>query len=129
MGDGDRAGLLGVVDEVALGEVVGLLTDDLDRVLVGADRAVRAEAEEEAAEDVVAGDREVVVHRQRGVADVVDDADREVVLRFVGSEVVEDRLDHGGVELLRRQAVAAAHHHRVSGKRARAFGTGLVRGR
>jgi hypothetical protein len=62
VGDGDRAGLLRVVHEVALGEVVGLLADDLDGVLVGADRAVGTETEEEAAEDVVAGDVEVVVH-------------------------------------------------------------------
>ena len=40
------AGLLGVVDEVALNVDCGILADDLDAVLVGADRAVRAEAEE-----------------------------------------------------------------------------------
>ena len=44
--DGDGAGLLGVVDEVGLGKVVGGLADDLDGVLVGADGAVGAEAEE-----------------------------------------------------------------------------------
>ena len=38
-----------VVDEVALGVVVGLFADDLDRVLVGADGAIRTEAEEDAA--------------------------------------------------------------------------------
>ena len=50
--DGDRAGLLRVVDEVALGVVVRLLADDLDGVLVGADRAVGAEAVEERAHGV-----------------------------------------------------------------------------
>ena len=43
---GDRARLLGVVHEVALGEQVGALADDLDRCLVRADGAVRAESEE-----------------------------------------------------------------------------------
>ena len=43
----DRARLLRVVDEVALGEQVGALADDLDRGLVGTDRAVRAEPEED----------------------------------------------------------------------------------
>ena len=37
---GHRAGFLRVVVEVALGEVVGLFADDLDRVLVRADCAV-----------------------------------------------------------------------------------------
>ena len=42
------AGLLGVVDEVALGAVRRVVADDLDGVLVGADGAVGAEAVEEA---------------------------------------------------------------------------------
>ena len=41
------ARLLGVVDEVALHVKVGLVADDLDRVLVGADRAVGAEPVED----------------------------------------------------------------------------------
>src|SRR6202044_1767303 len=44
---GEGAGLLGVVNEVALGVVGGLGADDLDGVLVGAYRAVRTEAIEE----------------------------------------------------------------------------------
>jgi hypothetical protein len=48
MADGVGAGLLGVVDEVALGAVVGLVADDLDGVLVGAYGAVGTQAEEEA---------------------------------------------------------------------------------
>jgi len=43
----DRPRLLGVVHEVALGEQLGALTDDLDRCLVGSDRPIRAEAEED----------------------------------------------------------------------------------
>ena len=43
------AGLLGIVVEIALGIVVGLFTDDLDGVFIGADRAVRTQAKEEAA--------------------------------------------------------------------------------
>ncbi len=43
--DRHRAGLFRVVNEVALGVVLCLLADDLDGILVGADRSVRAEAE------------------------------------------------------------------------------------
>ena len=50
VGDRDAAGLLGVVLEVALAVHVGVVGDDLDGVLVGADRAVRAVAPELAAD-------------------------------------------------------------------------------
>ena len=78
---GDRARLLGVVDEVALGEQVGALADDLDRCLVRADRAVRAEPEEHRLD--LAGRTwvpELAVDRQAEVRHVVVDADREVPL-------------------------------------------------
>ncbi len=80
VGGGDRAGLLRVVDEVALGEVIGLFADDLDRVLVGAHRAVGAEAEEHAAHGLFGFDREGRVYVEAGVRNVVVDAHGEVVL-------------------------------------------------
>jgi hypothetical protein len=46
--NGETTGLLGVVEEVALGVVVGLFADDLDRVLVGAHGAVGTHAVEQA---------------------------------------------------------------------------------
>ena len=44
----DAAGLLRVVDEVGLDILVGVVADDLDRVLVGSDGTVAAEAPEHA---------------------------------------------------------------------------------
>ena len=44
--DGDAAGLLGVVLEVSLDELIGVVADDLDGVLVRADGAVAAETPE-----------------------------------------------------------------------------------
>ena len=55
VGDGDAARFLRVVGEVALGVHVGVVADDLDGVLVGADGAVRAEAPELAADGVALG--------------------------------------------------------------------------
>ena len=106
--DGHRAGLLRVIDEVALRVVVGVLADDLDRVLVGADRAVRAEAVEHRAHHLVGLGGELRIARQAVVGHVVVDAHREVVLGLGGGQVVEHRLDHRRRELLRGQPVAAA---------------------
>ena len=121
--DRDRAGLLRVVDEVALHVEVGLLADDLDRVLVGADRAVGAEAvEHRRRRRRPARCRTTRSHGERRVRHVVDDADGEVVLRRVLRELVEDRLHHRRRELLRRQPVAAADDARLRCERRRAFG-------
>ena len=109
----DRSGLLGVVDEVALREQVGVLADDLHRALVGADGAVGAETEEHGLD--LAGRprmREVGVDREAEVGDVVVDADGEMTLRVLGRELVEHRLEHRWRHLLRREAVATADHPR-----------------
>ena len=71
------ARLLGVVDEVALAVQVGAVADDLDRRLVGADRAVGTQPVEQRPGDpgglvVVAG-----LDGQRQAGHVVGDADRE----------------------------------------------------
>ncbi len=108
VGGGEAARLLRVVFEVALRVVVRVGADDLDRVLVRADRAVGAEAVEHALVAVVVGEDEGLVVVDRGAGDVVHDADGEVVLRRGGGGVLEDALDHGGRELLGAEAVAAA---------------------
>ena len=108
MGDGDGPGLLGVVDEVALGVVVGVLADDLDRLLVGADGAVASQAEEDGANDVIGLDGETIIVVEAGVGDVIVDAEGEVVLRFGLSEVVIHGLDHRRGEFLGGKPVPAA---------------------
>ena len=112
MRDGDGAGLFRVVDEIALGEKVGLFTDDLDRVFVRTDGAVRAEADEHAAAHAGGLELEGLVPAQGGVGDVVVDADGETVARAGGVQVGEHGLGHGGGELLRAEAVAAAEDAR-----------------
>ena len=108
MRHGAGARLLGVVDEVALGEVGSVLADDLDAVLVGADRAVGSQAVEQGAHRAGRLDGEAGINLQAGEGDVVDDAHGEVVLgRWLG-QLVEDRLDHARRQLLAGEAVAAA---------------------
>ena len=102
------AGLLGVVCEIRLSVHIGVVTDDLDGVLVRADGAVRAETVELAADCASRSSVEDLAGRQAGVGHVIDNADGEVVLRRVELEVVENSLDVGRRELLGAQTVAAA---------------------
>ena len=109
VGDGDGPGLLGVVLEIPLAEVGGLLGDDLDGVLVGGDGAVGAQPVEDAGRDP--GRRvgtKVGVPVQAGMTHVVDDAQGEGPLGPVPGQLVEDRLDHGRGEFLGREAIPAA---------------------
>jgi hypothetical protein len=105
---GLRARLLRVVDEVALRVQALLGAEDLDRVLVRADRAVCAQAEEDRADCLGWLDVERRVVGQARVGDVVGDADREPPPRLLTCELVEHAGDHARRELLGRQAVAAA---------------------
>jgi hypothetical protein len=100
--DGHRAGLFRVVDEIALGIVIRLFADDLDRILVGPHSAVRAEPVEKRADNGLGLDVKARIERQRGERHVVDDADRKVILRPILRELVEDRLDHRRIEFLGR---------------------------
>ena len=114
---GHRARLLRVVHEVALGVHVGVLADDLHRRFVRADGAVGAESEEHrlhlARRPWVA---EFVVGVEAQPGHVVVDAHGEApfrawfLRRVEPGQLVEHRLDMGGTELLRRQAVAPADH-------------------
>ena len=121
--DGDRTGLLRVVDEVALGVEVGLGADDLHRALRRANGAVRAEPVEDGARDLVPFDRQMAVPFEAQVRHVVDDAEREAALGVLVRQLVEDRDRHGGRELLRGQAVAASDHSGHLGTR---FGRALL---
>ena len=112
--DGDGAGLLGVVDEVGLGEVLGGFADDLDGVLVGADGAVGTEAEEHGFVGAVHGVAEGGGVVEAAVGDVFFDADDEVVFRFGFFQVVQDRFGHGRGEFLGAEAVAAADDDRIA---------------
>ena len=110
--DGHRARLLRVIDKVALRKIVGFLADDLDRVLVRADGAIRAEADKHAAAHVGRLEIEVAVVGQRGAGDIVEDADGEMIPRRGAAEVVEHGPRHARGKFLRAESVAAADHAR-----------------
>jgi hypothetical protein len=106
--DGEPAGLLGVVDEVGLGVHLGVGAEDLDGVLVGPDRAVRAQPVEDGPQRLRVLDVEIGVVGQARAADVVGDAQGEPAPRRVECELGEHARRHARRELLGRQPVPPA---------------------
>ena len=106
--DGDAAGLLGVVLEVSLNVLVGVVADDLDGVLVSADGAVTAETPELALDGAFCGGRGSGNFGQREVSYVVNDADGELALHLVLLKLVVNGKDGSGRSVLRAETVAAA---------------------
>ena len=76
---GDAAGLFAVVLEVGLYIFVGMVTDNLDGVLVGADRTVRAETPELATAGTGRYDVDFLADGQGAMGYVVVDADGVMV--------------------------------------------------
>ena len=87
--DGNAAGLLGVILEVSLNVLVGMVANDLGGVLVCADSAVAAETPELALFGAGSrGDRSGLDFGQAQVGDVIGDADGEARLRISFSSSV-----------------------------------------
>ena len=106
---GETAGLLGVVGEVCLAILVGVIADNLDGVLVGTDRTVCTKTVELSLKDAFATECFLFFQRQRSEGHIVHDAHSEVVLGFGQSEVVEDGDNHGRRGVGRTEAVASAN--------------------
>ena len=94
-------GFLRVINEIALRVERGVLADDLDGVLVGADGAVAAVSIKDSASIFGIFGDEGRIPRQRMLGQVVVDTDGEVILGGVLLELIEDGLGHGGGEFLR----------------------------
>ena len=103
---GDAAGFLGIVFKVSLDIHIRVVADNLDGVLVGANRTVRTKAPELTADGPFRVDRDRYVG-QGMVSNVVDDAQREVVLRLERVHIGEDGVDRCRRHVFRRQAITA----------------------
>ena len=94
--DGHAAGLLGVILEVRLNILVGMVADDLDGVLVGAHGAVAAQTPELALDGAFRGGVGTVgILRQGHVGHIVHDADGELALHL-GLGQLGVNGEHGG---------------------------------
>ena len=104
-----RAGFLRVVHEVGLRVLVGVLADDLDRVLVRANGAVGPQSPKQRARDILFFDGERWVVVEAGVRHVILDADREVIPRLPLLQRIEDGARHRRREFLGGKPVAPAN--------------------
>ena len=124
------AGLVRIVDEVTLGIAAGILGDDLDAVLVGADGSIGAKAVEDGASDARGFDRERRIDGEAGVRQVVVDAEgesvprREAPIPVALGDLVERGFHHGRGEILGCDAVTAADDARHRGTSAATEGLG-----
>jgi len=109
VGDGTCSGFLGVVHKISLSEEIRVFADDLDAVLIGSDRTIRAEAEEQALPPFGFVEREGRVVVQTGKGYVVVDPHGEVVPGFGFFQFIKDSLGHGRSEFFGGETVASAH--------------------
>ena len=99
----DAARLLRVVGKVCLRIHIRLVADDLDRALVRADRAVRAESPELARRRPLLREVDIsVCGLQAAVRHIIDDAERKAVHRRVLLQLLVD-----AENLIRRRILAA----------------------
>ena len=108
VGNRHRPRLLGVVHKVALGIVVGGLTDDLDRVFVSSHRSVGPKAVEHGLVDTFGPAGEVIIPWQMVLVTSSTMPTVKWFLGFVGFQVVEYGAGHAGVELFGAKPVAPA---------------------
>jgi hypothetical protein len=100
VGHGDRAGLLGVVDKVALGVVVRIFADDFDGVLVGPHRTVGPQTVEHGPHHAVGFRLVAGVVVDGGEGDIIHNAHGEVVLGIGLARLSNTPLTMAGVNSL-----------------------------
>ena len=110
MADGDTAGLLGVVLEVCLNVFVGMVADDLDGILVGADGTVTAETPELALDGAFRCGIRRGLFFQRKISHIIVDTECEVLLRRILLEFIVYCEHRCGRGILGTETITAADH-------------------
>ena len=108
--NGQTAGLLGVIVEVALSVHIGVVTDDLDGVLVGANSTVGAQTPELTRSGASRSGIGILVGLQGQMGHIVHNADGEALLGLGLLHVAVDSDDIAGLGVLGTQTVTAGVH-------------------
>ena len=110
---GEAARLLGVVREVSLTVLVGVVADNLNRVLVSTDSAVSSQAIELSLEHSFAAQWNLLNLRKRSKGDIIHDTYSEMILWLRQFEIVVNSDDLGGCGIGRTEAVTATDYQRL----------------
>ena len=93
--------LLGVVYKITLSVVLGLLSNDLDGVLICAYGAIGTQPEEDRPNGVFTFNGESGIVIDAGVRNIVFDSYRKVIFGLVLGHIIIDTFDHCRSEFLR----------------------------
>ena len=108
IGNGDTAGFLRVVAEVSLSVHIRVVADNLDGVLVGADRSVRAKAPEAAGNRALGRDIMVLADGQGEMGHIVVNANGETLFGIRLLKLVENSEDLSRGRFFGAEAVTSA---------------------
>ena len=109
---GETAGLLGVVREVSLAVLVGVVADNLHGVLVGTHRTVGTQTVELGFEHAFATHGHLFFLRKRSERHVVHDAEGELVFRFRKSQILVHGQDLCRSRVVRPETITSAYDNR-----------------
>jgi len=120
MRDSYSAGFLRVILKVTLSVVGGLVTNDLDRVLVGTNGTIRTKTKEDRLDDILWQNLKGRVVINAEIGDIVHDANSKSFLGLILGKFVKDTLDHCRGEILGRKAIPSATEqgHLLAGRSA-----------
>ena len=105
VGYGDATGLLGIIEEVALGIHIGVVADNLNGVLVSANCTIGTQTPELAGSGAFGNNLKVSTSRQGSISNIIYDANGKVVLRFSSCQIGKYCFDITRQGILGAQAI------------------------
>ena len=113
--DGDTTGLLGIILEIRLNVLVGMVADDLDGVFVGANRTVASNAPELALDGSFGcGIGSIRIFGQRQVGNIVHNANRKLMTRLILLELFKDSECGRRWRIFRTKTITTADNGKVA---------------
>ena len=112
--NGNAAGFFGIVGEITLRVHIGMVADNLNRVLVRTNRAVCTQAPELAALGAFAGNVNLVRSGKRSIGNVINNADGKVVFRIFRFKIFINGKNIRRCQIFAAEAITAADNHRAA---------------
>ena len=108
MGNRSRSGFFRVIHKIALCIEIGVLPDDLDRILIGPHGTIRAQSEEQSLPPFTFIQFKSGIVFQAGECDVIIDTNSKPIFGSFLFQFIKYGLYHRRCELLGRKSIATA---------------------